>query len=104
MKTMVRITRDIAEKWLADVPNDVVFRCCDGQILRNLRELGSVLAGMENEVFVYHVTKGKNDFSTWVRDVIGDEKLARDLGKSSNRDQAAKAVSSRIAFLESKLA
>ncbi len=101
---MVRITKDIAEKRLADVPDDIFFRCCDGQILRNLRELANVLAGMDSEVFVYHVTEGKNDFSTWVRDVIGDEKLARDLKKSLSKDQAAKAVSSRIVFLESKLA
>ena len=100
---MVRITKDMAGKRLADVSDEVVFRCCDGQMLRNLRELGSVLAGPGSEIFVHHVTEGRNDFSTWVRDIIGDEKLARDLEKSSNRNQAAKAVSSRIAFLENRL-
>lgn len=101
---MVRITKDVAEKRLADVSEDFAFRCYEGRILRNLRELGNALAGMEEETFAHHVTKGKNDFSTWVRDIIGDEKLANDLEKSMSRDQAAKAVSSRIAFLESKLA
>jgi len=100
---MVRITKDIAEKRLADVPDDVTFRCYDGGILRNLRELGNALAGMEEEVFIHHITGRKNDFSNWVKDIIGDEKLANDLEKSSNREQAAKAVSSRIAFLETKL-
>jgi len=101
---MARITKDVAKERLADVPDDVVFRCCDGRIMRNLKELEDVLAGMENEVFVHHVTEERNDFRKWVNDVIRDEKLARDLEKSLNSEQAAKAVSSRIAFLESKLA
>jgi len=100
---VARITKDIAEKRLTDVPDDVVFRCYDGRILRSLRELGNALADMENEVFVHHVTEGKNDFSNWVREIIGDEKLAKDLTKAVNTQQATKTVSSRIAFLESKL-
>jgi hypothetical protein len=101
---MVRITKDLAEKRLNDVPGDVVFHCYDGQTLKSLKELQTALAGMDREVFNHHVAEGKNDFSNWVRDVISDEKLANDLEKSLNREQAAKAVSSRIAFLESKLA
>ncbi|MFW6102527.1 MAG: hypothetical protein ACOC6O_02600 [Chloroflexota bacterium] len=104
MIAVVRITKDVAEKRLAGVSDDVVFRCHDGRILRNLRELRDALAGMENDVFVHHVGEGKNDFSTWVRDIIGDEKLANDLKKSPTREEAAKVVSSRITFLESKLA
>ena len=101
---MVRITKEMAEKRLADVSDDFIFRCYDGQPLKNLRELGSAFANMESEVFVHHVTSEKNDFNNWVRDIIGDAKLAKDLGKSMNSQQAAKAVSARITFLESKLA
>jgi hypothetical protein len=100
---MARITRYMAEQRLADVPDDVMFRCYDGKILMNLRELRDALTDIGNEVFVHHATEGKNDFSNWVRDIIGDEKLASDLEKSLSSEQAAKAVSSRIAFLESKI-
>jgi hypothetical protein len=103
METVVRITRGVAGNRLADVPDDVAFSCYDGKILRNLGELENALTGMEEETFSHHVTESKNDFSRWVRDIISDEKLAKDLEKSSSRGQAAKAVSSRIAFLESKL-
>jgi len=103
VETMARITKDMAEKRLGDVPESFVFRCWDGRTLRNLTELRDTLAGMENESYVHHVTEQKNDFSRWVRDVIGEEKLAADLGKSATKSQAAKAVSTRITFLKSKL-
>jgi hypothetical protein len=102
METMVRITKDMVEKRLGDVPESFVFRCWDGRSLRNLRELQGALAEMENEIYVHHVTEQKNDFSRWVSDVIGDDKLATDLEKSAGKSQAAKAVSSRITFLEGK--
>lgn len=100
---MVRITKPMAEERLADVPDEVVFRCCDGRIFRNLKELRDALNIMEDRVYTHHVTEGKNDFSAWVRDIIGDQTLAKNLRNSLNREQAAKVVVSRIAFLESKL-
>lgn len=103
MARITRITEDVAERRLADVSDDVVFRCHDGRILRNLRELRDALINMGNEAFVHHVGEVKNDFSTWVRDIIGDEKLANDLKKYLTKEQAAKAVSSRVTFLQSKL-
>jgi len=45
----------------------------------------------------------KNDFSNWVRDVIGDEKLSRDLQKSTTQAQAAKSVADRVTWLKSKI-
>jgi hypothetical protein len=59
---------------------------------------------MPDEAFAFHSNAEKSDFSNWVRDVIGDEKLARDLIKSPNQMQAAKCVTTRIAFLDTKLA
>ena len=101
---MTRILRQDAERLLASVPEEYVFRCCDGCILRNMKELEEVFASMADETFAFHSNGDKNDFSNWVRDIIRDEKLARDIGKSLNRTQAAKNVSGRIAFLSSKLA
>ena len=101
---MTRILKQDAERVLANVPEEYVFRCCDGCILRNMKELGEVFANTTDETFTYHSNEDKNDFSNWVRDIIRDEKLARDIGKSPNRTQAAKNVSERMAFLSSKIA
>ncbi len=99
---MVRISKVIAEERLADVPQEKRFWCSDGRALKNLSELEVALQEMKEEAFRYHSNETKNDFSNWVRDVIGDEKLSRDLQKSPTREQAVKSVASRIAWLRSK--
>ena len=93
-----------AQKFLDDVPQEYVFWCCDGRILRNMRDLGEALNTMTDETFAYHSNTEKKDFSNWVRDVIKDERLAKDLQKAPNRAQAAKLVASRIATLTKRLA
>jgi len=100
---MVGITKSIAEKRLGDVSQEKQFWCHDGRYLKNLQELEAALEQMEEETFRYHVNETKSDFSNWVRDVIGDEKLSRDLQKSTTRTQTAKKVSERIALLNMKI-
>jgi len=100
---MVGITKSIAEKRLGDVSQEKQFWCHDGRYLKNLQELEAALEQMAEETFRYHVNETKSDFSNWVRDVIGDEKLSRDLQKSTTRTQTAKKVSERIALLNMKI-
>ena len=89
--------------FLADVPKEYAFRCCDSQILRNMKELGIVLSTVTHETYVCHANKEKNDFGNWARDIIKDEMLAKDLQKAPNRAQAAKLVASRRATLSKRL-
>ena len=100
---MVRITKTIAENRLGDVPQGHQFWCQDGCVLKSLPELGSALKQMDEETFRHHSNESRNDFSNWVRDVIGDEKLGRDLLKSTTQAQAVKSVDDRIAWLKSKI-
>ena len=87
---------------LHDIEGDKRFFGYDGHVIKNLDELAQYLNRIKEEVFQYHVNTGKNDFSNWVRDVFGDDKLSRDLLKSTSRAQAVKNVTSRIAWLRSK--
>ena len=99
---MAKMTKEIAVKMLGEVPNGKQFYCTDGRVMKNLPELESALKEMSEETFCYHSSETRSDFSTWVRDVIGDEKLSRDLQKGTSRTRAVKKVADRIAWLRSK--
>lgn len=96
-------TKQDAARVLADVAGDKRFFCQDGCTSKNLVELTDCLTRMREDTFHHHVTSWKNDFSNWVRDVFGDDKLASDLTKVTSPLEAAKVVKERIAWLQKKL-
>ena len=102
MARVVKVREDI-RRFLADVPEEYVFWCNDGQAFKNLRELNHGLNTMTDETFAYHVNMEKNDFSNWVRDIIGDYELAKELEKVRDRSKAAKIVSQRVATLSKRI-
>lgn len=97
---MAKITKSAAKKLLGNVPEEKVFWCSDGKVLKNMPELETALKEMSEETFSYHSNEIKNDFSNWVRDVIGDEELANNLQKSATSAQAAKYVAERVSWLK----
>ena len=99
---MVSITKAIAIERLGDVPTEKRFWCHDGRYLKNLKELEAALEQMSDETFSYHSNETKTDFSNWVNDVIGDQKLAKDLLKSATPVHAAKNVAARIKLLKTR--
>lgn len=99
----VKIAKQDAEKLLADVPEDRSFWCNDGRIFRNMRDLSDGLVSMSDETFAYHLNDEKNDFSNWLRDVIEDEKLAKDMENPITRQEAVKRVDDRVKFLNMRL-
>jgi hypothetical protein len=100
---MVKMTSQAAEAMLADVSAEKRFWCHDGRYLKNLDELKEALEQMTDEVYLYHANEEKTDFSNWVKDVIGDEKLSRDLLKCPTRAKAAVVVADRVKWLRSKI-
>jgi hypothetical protein len=100
----MEVNRNEAQKLLSNVPEHCTFRTCDGRVIRNIRDLGKTLAHMADDTFRYHTNQQKNDFSQWVKDTIGDEKLARHLGRTTDRKQTLREISQRISFLSGHLA
>lgn len=100
---MPKITKQQALKLLDNVPDQYTFYCSDGSRLWSMRDLQDELLKMADDTFSYHSDHDKTDFSNWVKDIIGDEKLARDLAKAKGRLEAANAVTSRIVLLESRI-
>jgi hypothetical protein len=103
MAKIIKISKEEANRRLGDVPDDKRFWCQDGKLVKNLGELEKALNDMSDETFHYHSGEERSDFSKWIREVVGDGKLANDLSKAKSRIQASQAVAKRISFLESKI-
>ncbi len=88
-----------AKSILSDVNPAHKFNLHMGTSIANLGELAEALEIMDDTNFKYHVTKEKNDFSSWVRDIIGDIELSNDLMKAKTRKKAFELVSRRIEHL-----
>jgi hypothetical protein len=101
---MAKITGKDVERLLGNVPEKHVFWCCDGRVFRSMRELAEAFDSMTDETFAHHSNQDRCDFGNWVRDVIGDGKLARDLDKSQAPTQAGRRVAERVEFLSARSA
>jgi hypothetical protein len=96
-------TKQDAARVLSDTGGDKAFFCHDGCVARNLQQLVECLGHMSEDSYNHHVTAVKNDFSTWIRDVFGDDKLANDLTEIDSSAEAAKVIKDRIAWLQKKV-
>ncbi len=103
MPKIIKISREEAQRRLADVAGEKRFWCRDGRSVRNLRELEAALVDITDDVYHHHSGEGRNDFSKWVREVVGDGTLSNELSKARSRMHASQAVAKRISFLEGKL-
>ena len=101
---MLKITKEIAQNILADVPDEKRFWLADGRYLKNLAELDAALVHLSPETFKTHTNGEKSDFANWVLDVMGDDELASNLRKCTTREQAARAVAGRIQYLKRRAA
>lgn len=68
-----------------EVTPDRYFVLCDGRKVKSGKELADILQLISDDMFKYHVTDTKNDFSNWVNDVFGEPELAKKLRTVRNR-------------------
>ena len=65
-----------------NVAPESAFYLHNGKVLNSVRELFDEIHKMPESVFFHHVTPERNDFSNWVKDVIGDKTLAGKIAKA----------------------
>lgn len=92
----IKVRKPYPRRFLRNVSPENSLWIINGDILRSLRELIKELKIMNEEAFRFHVNKEKNDFAKWVREVIGDRKLAAKLRKAKTRDKALRFINERI--------
>ncbi len=95
-------TKDEAARYLCDAAPEKCFWVNNGPILKNMEELANALESISDDAYCCHANKDKNDFSKWVSEIIGDQKLANDLLSSKNKVSAVKKVKARLNTLKKK--
>ena len=96
------VSKDEAKRYLCDVAPEQCFWVNNGSVLKNLDELANTLPEMNHETFQHHVNNEKNDFSNWIRDVLGDQKLADDLLSSKSKASVLNKIKNRLHSLKKK--
>ncbi len=89
-----------ARRILYRVPANVSFWLCTNEQLARLDDLGRALKRVSDEVFRYHVNRDKNDFEVWIRDVINDRELAREISRIKTKDTLIRKISERVEELK----
>ncbi|MFH0874680.1 MAG: hypothetical protein V1859_01995 [archaeon] len=70
------------------------FILSNGSKIRNLLELKNMLHHLPDDIFRYHVNNKKNDFSSWINDVIGLDELASELRYAREKETFIKIIDS----------
>ncbi len=62
------------------------FHLNNGKEIRSMGELVVTLKEIDESIFHSHVNKSKDDFSTWIRGVFKDNKLADSISKKTKKE------------------
>jgi hypothetical protein len=86
----------VAKSIMTKVPQNLSFWLCTNENLRSLSDVSDALEKASDEVFRYHVNRDKNDFELWIRDVVRDKDLAREIARVKTRETLIRKISERI--------
>lgn len=75
-----------------EIQSENYFYACDGTVMTSLEDLFEQLQEMPEHVFFHHVNNEKNDFHNWIKDVIGNHVLAKNLKNSKDADDMLRHV------------
>ena len=78
------------------IKQEQYFWLKDGSQVKNLYDLSKALEKMPKKIFSHHVTKEKNDFSNWVRDVVGNKELAEKMASVKTAETMSKYINKAL--------
>lgn len=63
-----------------------MFYVIDGQVASDINDLLKAIKAMQENAYIYHANKQKNDFSNWLRDILNEKELAEKIRTSSQKE------------------
>lgn len=94
-----KVQASVARGILSRVPSQRSFWLCTNQNLRSIADVSKALQVANDEVFRYHVNRDKNDFEAWIRDIVKDKDLAREIARVKTRETLIRKISERVEAL-----
>jgi len=91
-----RVKPSEAKQLLRAVSGTKSFWLCTNQEVRSLRGLSKVLSNLTLDVFRYHVNRDKNDFEVWIREVVQDRTLAREIARIKTKETLKRKITERV--------
>lgn len=72
------------------------FYVHNGAVLKSKEDLLGCLRNIDDESFNHHVNPEKNDFASWVRDILKDKNLSENLFKTGDREEMVDLIEGTI--------
>lgn len=72
------------------------FYTCDNKALKSEKEMLEWMQNTDDNSFSYHINPRRNDFVEWVRKILRDSVLSKQLEKLETREEMIDAVKARI--------
>ncbi len=98
----MRLNVKLAKRILGDAGEGCRFFCNNGKVFSSLNDLRGDLKNMNGDVFSHHTGQGRNDFSNWIGECLGDVRLADSLVGLDKKDSLKK-IGARISYIEKYL-
>ncbi len=73
------------------IHEDLQFKLHNGENIKNLPELHKALITMNEETFKHHCNEHKNDFSTWMREVLKETTLSKQI-ETTKKDEIIQTI------------
>ena len=97
-KSVKRLSKkDIQKKIRKNAPLAQYFILCNGQRVKNVKELADKMEHLEDDVFDHHANPEKNDFVNWVKDVFKEVELAEKIAEAKNKEHVQLIIYKHIA-------
>mgnify|MGYP001598973029 CR=1 FL=1 len=100
----MRMTKAKALEIMRRVEGEHCFFNNDGKVFCGFADLAQEITVMPQPVFNFHCNSKKCDFTNWISDVLGDEKLAKDMSAAKGiRSKIENLILKRVSQLEKYL-
>jgi hypothetical protein len=81
---------------LGPVEPQYYFYAKDGTVVKSLVDLARAVELMDETSFKHHVTDSRNDFASWINDIIKDKSLANEVKGLRSKEAVLRKIEERI--------